>query len=79
MCLSFTAVSFIGSQSGLRHVTVYKMKEELLKRLADLSPLLPTNSLDELIDGLGGPEKVSEVSLSLCVYIVTLIWNLHNS
>ena len=40
---------------------VNKMKEKLMKRLTELGPMLPTNSLDELIDGLGGPSKVSEV------------------
>ena len=55
------ALFSIGSQSGLRHVTVRKMKEELEQRIEELGPLLPHNSLDELIDGLGGPSHVSEV------------------
>ena len=42
-------------------MTVRKMREQLEMKLAELGPLLPTNSLDELIDGLGGPSCVSEV------------------
>lgn len=38
------------------------MKEGLLQKLEVLSPHLPTNTLDELIDGLGGPGKVAEMT-----------------
>lgn len=38
-----------------------KMKKELLDKLADLADDLPPNTLDELIDELGGPENVAEV------------------
>ena len=37
------------------------MKEELQKRIEALGPSLPHNSLDQLIDGLGGPAFVAEV------------------
>ena len=42
-------------------MTVRKMKEELEKRIEALGPSLPHNSLDQLIDGLGGPAFVAEV------------------
>jgi hypothetical protein len=38
------------------------MKEEMLKRLEALSQHLPANTLDQLIDELGGPENVSEMT-----------------
>ena len=38
------------------------MKEELLKKVELLSSHLPANTLDQLIDELGGPEYVAEVS-----------------
>ena len=37
------------------------MKESLVDQLEVLSPYLPPNTLDELIDELGGPENVAEV------------------
>ena len=37
------------------------MKESLFDQLEVLSPYLPPNTLDELIDELGGPENVAEV------------------
>ena len=39
-----------------------QMKEEMLKRLEILSQNLPPNTLDQLIDELGGPEYVSEMT-----------------
>lgn len=51
------------------------MKRELLDQLEKLSEHLPPNTLDELIDELGGPENVAEVSgiwfsvLIVCVLI----------
>lgn len=38
-----------------------EMKQGLLNKIAELGKELPLNTLDELIDKLGGPEKVSEV------------------
>lgn len=38
-----------------------KMKRELLEKLEELAEDLPPNTLDELIDELGGPENVAEV------------------
>lgn len=37
------------------------MKKELLDKLEKLAEDLPPNTLDELIDELGGPENVAEV------------------
>lgn len=37
------------------------MKEELLSRIEKLGDDLPPNTLDQLIDDLGGPENVAEV------------------
>ena len=45
------------------------MKRELLDKLDVLSKCLPPNTLDELIDELGGPDNVAEVSRLNC-----LIW-----
>lgn len=39
------------------------MKRDLLEQLEKLSEDLPPNTLDELIDELGGPENVAEVSV----------------
>jgi hypothetical protein len=38
------------------------MKDEMLKRLETLAQNLPANTLDQLIDELGGPENVSEMT-----------------
>ena len=37
------------------------MKNELLEKLEIIAPYLPPNTLDELIDELGGPDHVAEV------------------
>ena len=37
------------------------MKKELLDKVDILSRALPPNTLDKLIDDLGGPENVAEV------------------
>lgn len=38
-----------------------QMKRDLLDQLEELAENLPPNTLDELIDELGGPENVAEV------------------
>lgn len=38
-----------------------KMKRHLLEKLEELAEDLPPNTLDELIDELGGPDNVAEV------------------
>ena len=37
------------------------MKQELLDMCEEVGPFLPNNTLDELIDELGGPQNVAEV------------------
>lgn len=37
------------------------MKQGLLNKISELGKELPLNTLDELIDKFGGPDKVSEV------------------
>lgn len=46
-----------------------KMKRELLEELEQLAESLPPNTLDELIDELGGPENVAEVSTSFVPFL----------
>lgn len=50
------------------------MKEELLQQIEELGEKLPPNTLDQLIDELGGPENVAEVSVSLGF----LVWIVDN-
>lgn len=47
------------SQDAVEHAQ--KMKKELLEKLEELAEDLPPNTLDELIDELGGPDNVAEV------------------
>lgn len=51
-----------------------QMKKDLLDKLEKLAEDLPPNTLDELIDELGGPENVAEVnrtSAGLCLALLT--------
>uniref|UniRef100_A0AAY4EDB4 Protein strawberry notch homolog 2 n=1 Tax=Denticeps clupeoides TaxID=299321 RepID=A0AAY4EDB4_9TELE len=41
---------------------IEEMKQGLLNKIAELGKELPLNTLDELIDKFGGPEKVSEMT-----------------
>lgn len=52
--------SCITSQDAVEHAQ--KMKRDLLEKLEELAEDLPPNTLDELIDELGGPDNVAEVS-----------------
>lgn len=47
-----------------------EMKQGLLNKIAELGKELPLNTLDELIDKFGGPEKVSEVIIYVFVLVV---------
>lgn len=43
----------------------FSMKSELLNLIERLGERLPPNTLDQLIDELGGPDNVAEVCCSL--------------
>lgn len=53
---------------GLRELKVEKMKQDLLAKVKALGKELPLNTLDELIDHFGGPEKVAEVLPTVRVF-----------
>ena len=38
------------------------MKAEILAKVEELGRILPANTLDQLIDELGGPENVAEMT-----------------
>jgi len=44
------------------NVTLMSIKDELLERAKKIGETLPINTLDALIDQLGGPEKVAEMT-----------------
>ena len=47
----------------------YNLKQALLDKLEALSDRLPLNTLDELIDQLGGPDYVAELTGEMDGYL----------
>lgn len=44
------------------HEKTFWIKEKLLEEIEKLGAMLPRNALDELVDELGGPENVAEIT-----------------
>ncbi|XP_063056556.1 si:ch73-63e15.2 isoform X3 [Engraulis encrasicolus] len=54
-------VIFVQQTNG-HTAEVEKLKQSMLSKISELGKELPLNTLDELIDKFGGPEKVSEMT-----------------
>uniref|UniRef100_I3J2M9 Protein strawberry notch homolog 2 n=1 Tax=Oreochromis niloticus TaxID=8128 RepID=I3J2M9_ORENI len=50
------------NQTSYQTARIEEMKQDLLNKIAELGKELPLNTLDELIDKFGGPDKVSEMT-----------------
>uniref|UniRef100_A0A7N6AHX7 Protein strawberry notch homolog 2 n=1 Tax=Anabas testudineus TaxID=64144 RepID=A0A7N6AHX7_ANATE len=65
--VAFNALNFIGCYilfitTIASHQLIEEMKQSLLSKISVLGKELPLNTLDELIDKFGGPDKVSEMT-----------------
>ncbi|KAM7410220.1 hypothetical protein PAMA_001595 [Pampus argenteus] len=50
------------NQTSCQTARIEEMKQGLLNKISELGKELPLNTLDELIDRFGGPDKVSEMT-----------------
>nr|XP_057928756.1 protein strawberry notch homolog 2 [Doryrhamphus excisus] len=50
------------NHTSCQTVRIEEMKQDLLNKISQLGKELPLNTLDELIDKFGGPDKVSEMT-----------------
>ena len=53
-----------------KDLKVIQLKKELVEKIVELSQYLPNNSLDELVDGLGGKSQVAEVGISVVMGVI---------
>jgi hypothetical protein len=64
------STSLFGGDMSFNRVQV--MKAELMSKITRLGDTLPMNTLDTLIDQLGGPDCVAEVSVHYCATIILI-------